>query len=123
MKSGFNHHLLTVLAGILLALVIVNIVLNTGNLERQQEVNNRQVYIQQAQQLDALYREMVKAIADLSVSRNDAQLRDLLAGQGLTVNPNPKPAEEGSPREGVEPKERPSRNVPSARDRETRPSR
>jgi hypothetical protein len=51
--------------------------------------SERAQYIQQSTQLETLYREMVKALADLSVRNNDRELRDMLAKQGITVSANP----------------------------------
>jgi hypothetical protein len=52
-------------------------------------VNSRQQFIQQSIQLEGLYREMVKALADLSAKNNDVQLRDLLKTHGITFTVNP----------------------------------
>jgi len=60
-------------------------VLFLGNRGGQIEVNSRQQYIQQSIQLEGLYREIVKALADLSIKNNDKQIRDMLASQGITV--------------------------------------
>ena len=54
--------------------------------------------------LEPLYREMVKALADLSIRNNDVQLRELLAKQGITVpsnaafGPNAPPGNAAAPR-------------------------
>jgi ABC-type transport system involved in cytochrome bd biosynthesis fused ATPase/permease subunit len=76
---------LTAVGALTLVLVIVNAVLFLGNRSSQLEVNNRQQYVQQSVQLEGLYREIVKALADLSVKNNDKQIRDMLASQGITV--------------------------------------
>ncbi len=44
--------------------------------------------VQRAVQLEPLYRDIVKALADLSVRNQDKALSDLLASQGITVNAN-----------------------------------
>ena len=67
------------------------------NRQAQAEVNARGQYIQQSAQLEPLYREMVKALADFSVRNNDLQLRELLAKQGITVSANPPTANAPSP--------------------------
>lgn len=80
------------LSGILLILVLINIWFYSGNVDRQQEVNRQQAIIQQNQQYEALYRDMVKVLADLATSKGDDQLRTLLASQGITLNTEKSPA-------------------------------
>ena len=49
------------------------------------EVINRQQYVHQSIQLEGLYREIVRALTDLSVKNNDKQIADMLASQGITI--------------------------------------
>ena len=81
--------ILTALAAIALLLAIVNMVVFSQNRAAQAEVGGRSQYIQQAAQLEPLYREMVKALADLAVRNNDAELRDMLTKQGITLTASP----------------------------------
>lgn len=81
--------ILTALAAIALLLAIVNMVVFSQNRAAQAEVSGRSQYIQQAAQLEPLYREMVKALADLAVRNNDAELRDMLTKQGITLTASP----------------------------------
>jgi len=76
-------------AAVCLVLAVVNMVLLTGNRARQAEVNERAQFIQQSIQLEGLYRDMARALGDLAVRNNDNALRDLLAGEGFTLAPNP----------------------------------
>lgn len=85
MLKKWEFRFLTAVAGLTLLLVIVNAVLFLGNRSSQIEVNSRQQYIQQSIQLEGLYREIVKALADLSIKNNDRQISDMLASQGITV--------------------------------------
>ncbi len=84
--------ILTLLAALGLLLAVGNMVMFGQNRQAQAEVNSRAQYIQQSAQLEPLYREIVKALADLSVRNNDGELRELLAKQGITVPANPPPA-------------------------------
>ena len=68
-----------------------------GNRAAQAEVSSRAQYVQQTAQLEPLYREMVKALADLSVRNNDVQLREMLAKQGITLSANPPAAAAPAP--------------------------
>lgn len=79
--------LLTLLAAAGVVLVFCNMLLFTQNRATQAEAASRAQYIQQSAQLENLYREMVKALADLSVRNSDSDLRDMLAKQGITMNP------------------------------------
>lgn len=56
------------------------------NRTSQAELARRTQYIQQSVQLESLYRDIVKALADLSIRNQDKALGDLLASQGITVN-------------------------------------
>jgi uncharacterized membrane protein YidH (DUF202 family) len=80
---------LTALALLAAAFAIANIVLFESNRATQAEVNSRQQFIQQSIQLQALYTEMVKALAELSVRNQDAQLGDLLGSLGISVSFTP----------------------------------
>lgn len=88
--------ILTGLALAAAALAITNMVLFEGNRAAQAEVNARQQYIQQSIQLQGLYTEMVKALAELSVRNQDAQLGNLLGSLGISVSFTPKPAAAGA---------------------------
>ena len=82
---------------------LANMVMFSQNRAAQAEVSGRAQYVQQAAQLEPLYREMVKALGELTVRNNDVQLRDMLAKQGITVSVNPAaPAAPGPP--AAEPK-------------------
>ena len=86
-KSEF--WILTALAVIGAALAITNMMLFQGNRAAQNEIAGRQQYVAQSVQLEGLYREIVKALADLSVKAQDNELRTLLAGQGITISVTP----------------------------------
>ena len=87
-----EYWILTAPAAIGLVLALTNMAIVGQNRQARDEVNARAQYIQQSAQLEPLYREIVKALADLSVRNNDVQLRELLAKQGITVSANPAPA-------------------------------
>lgn len=86
MLKKWEFRFLTAVGVVTLLLVIVNAGLFLGNRSSQIEVNNRQQYVQQSIQLEGLYREIVKALADLSIKNNDKQIKDMLASQGITVS-------------------------------------
>jgi type VI protein secretion system component VasK len=76
--------LLSGLGAIALVLAITTIVLFNGNRSAQNEFTTRAQYIQQSLQLEPVYQGLIRSLAELSANRNDAQLRDLLAAQGIT---------------------------------------
>ena len=82
----------------LLCAAAVASILTLGSMNRgvQAEVNARQQYVQQSVQLETLYREIVRALAELGARNNDAQVRDMLARHGITYTANP-PAAAASP--------------------------
>jgi hypothetical protein len=66
-------------------LVLVNIALFSSNRGLQREVNERAQYIQQSVQLQGLYQQLVRALADLSIRNQDDQLRAILSKEGINV--------------------------------------
>ena len=81
-----------VLAGVAilgLILVAVNIRLVVLNRDSQASISSRTQYLQQSVQLQNLYQEIVKAIADLAVRNKDEQLRDLLSHNGMSISTTP----------------------------------
>jgi hypothetical protein len=95
---------LTALSAVGVVLVLVNMVLFGQNRQAQAEIQGRAQFIQQGVQVQPLYQEMVKALADLSVRNNDTELREMLAKQGITVssnaNPSPSDAPPAEPKKG-----------------------
>ena len=98
MLKTWEFWTLTLIALLAAIFAGANMVLFTGNRATQAEVAGRQDYIQKSVQFEGLYREMVKAIADLSVRNQDQDLRNLLAKHGITVTlPPPAPAAAPAP--------------------------
>jgi hypothetical protein len=94
---GTRQFSLLVGLGVLaLLLAIGNAVVFSGNRDAQVELSARQQYLQQTVGLEALYRDMVKALAELGVKNNDPQLLQMLGAQGINVSVNP-PAATASP--------------------------
>lgn len=95
MLSKRQYWILTAVTALALATVVVNMGLFRGNLATQAEIAGRAQFVQQSAQLEVLHREMVRALAELSARNNDADLRELLAAQGITFSVNPAPAQAG----------------------------
>jgi predicted Holliday junction resolvase-like endonuclease len=85
MKRG--NIFLTLLAVLVLLLVIVNILLMAGNQSLQASVNQRQQYIAETIQLEALNRQVIGVLAEMALKTNDGQLKELLASVGINLSP------------------------------------
>jgi len=97
MLKSWQYTVLNAIGALALLLVLFNAVLFTKNRDLQQQVNARQQYLQQTTALEGLYRDIVKALAELAVSNNDTQLLQMLASQGLNVSVNNAPAPASPP--------------------------
>lgn len=91
MLKAWEFWTLTLVALAAAALAAADMMMFTQNRAIQAEAAGRAQYVQQSVQLEGLYREIVKALADLSVRNQDTALRDLLAAQGITVNSGVQP--------------------------------
>jgi hypothetical protein len=93
MLNRWQFNVVIFLAAVTLVLVIGNMVLFSRNRMQQQEISDRQLYIQQTAQLEGLYQQLIRAIAELSARNNDAALGAVLGRQGITfsVTPNAQP--------------------------------
>ncbi len=89
--------LLTVIGAAAICLAILNGILFVSNRSLQTTVSNRQQFVLQSVQLETLYREMIKTLADLSARNNDEELRNLLKNHGITFTVNP-PAPPSAPK-------------------------
>ena len=81
---------LTPLAVLILILVLVNVLLTLGNQSLRQQLAQRQQLINQSIQMEAIHREIVTGIATIAVKTNDAELKNLLASQGVNLGGDPK---------------------------------
>jgi len=75
------------LAALAMMLVVASMVLTLLNRSSQEAVGARQQFIAQSVQLEGLNRELVKAVAQLSI-KGDEQLKALLAAHGISVSVN-----------------------------------
>ena len=82
----------TILASLAFLLVVVNIIFALGNQTLQGEVSERQQFISQSIQLEALNRQVINVLAAMAVKTNDEQLKNLLASSGVNLGTNPEPA-------------------------------
>jgi len=99
LKSG-EFLVLTAVGALALLATLANIGLVRSNRALQADANGRAQFVQQTVQLQGLYQEIVKAIADLSVRNKDEALKDVLTQEGITVSINPTADGAGSPAKG-----------------------
>lgn len=85
MLARWQSNTLIALGALSLLLTAANATLFTLNRESQAEIAQRQQFIQQSVALESLYREIVKALAELGARNNDRGLLAILAAQGLNV--------------------------------------
>jgi uncharacterized protein YpmS len=98
MLKAWQYGTLSALALLALVLVIVNVALFSSNRTAQADVAGRQQFIQQSVQLETLYQQLVRSLAELSAKNNDAQLKSVLAAQGITFSIAPNDASSASTR-------------------------
>jgi hypothetical protein len=70
-----------------LVLLVADISLVNGNRSLQEKIAERQVTIQRGGTLAQINQALVQMLAEASVKNNDADIRNLLAEQGITVKP------------------------------------
>lgn len=79
----------TVLGALCLVLATVNVTLSSMNRGLQGDIALRQQYVQQSVQLEGLYKEIVRALAELGARNNDQDVRALLGQHGISYTVNP----------------------------------
>lgn len=89
MLTRFQFGALLALGIAALALVFANIFMTMRAREAQVELAERQQFIQQSVALENLYREIVKALAELGTKAGDRQLLEVLTSQGINVTFQP----------------------------------
>jgi len=81
---------LTPLAALILILALVNVLLNLANQSIRMQLAERQQFVNQSMQMEALYREVMQALAAVTMKNNDPELKSLLASQGVNLDGEPK---------------------------------
>ncbi len=97
MLTRTQYLTLVVLAALALLLVVANGIVFSLNRGVQTEVNARQQFVQQSVQLEDLYREIVKALAELGVKNGDQQIVQMLSAQGINVSVTNSPPPAATP--------------------------
>ncbi|MDO9094935.1 MAG: hypothetical protein Q7U99_20145 [Rubrivivax sp.] len=90
--SRLQFWLATALGALCLVLALANITLASMNRGLQGDIGARQQFVQQSVQLEGLYREIIRALAELGARHNDQDVRALLQRHGITYTVNPQAA-------------------------------
>ena len=85
--EGWTYRIVLALSGISLILVVVYLILIEQNRGVQAEVNQRQQFINQSIQFGRVNEALIRALASAAVGDKDGKLRDLLAQNGIAINP------------------------------------
>lgn len=84
--NRLQHLSTTLLALLALAAAASSIGLAQHNNALRRDLAEQQQFVQQSVPLESLYREMVRALAELSARHGDESLRALLQRHGITYN-------------------------------------
>ena len=96
MLKNVQFWLLTVLGAMCVVVVAVNMLLASNNQALRLRVNERAQLISESTPVASLYRQIVQALAQLSVRDHDPRLQAVLARQGLHVTVRPASAPTGT---------------------------
>ena len=94
--SKTQYWIANVVGAACLAMLAAQLTLVSMNRGLRGDIELRQQYVQQSVQLEGLYREIARALAELGARNNDSQVRDMLARHGITYTAN-------APAQGAQP--------------------
>ena len=83
-----QHYTVTLIAAACFAAMLASITLGYNNAKARAEVNQRQQFVQQSVQLEGLYKEIVRALAELGARNNDGDVKAMLQKNGITYTAN-----------------------------------
>jgi hypothetical protein len=87
--SGAKYGVAIALGVCCLLLALANVTLGSMNRGLQGEIGVRQQYVQQSVQLEGLYREIIRGLAELGARNNDQDVRAMLQRHGISYSVNP----------------------------------
>lgn len=92
-----RYWILTLIAAASFMAMLVNIAFGVANGNARTDVNQRQQFVQQSVQLEGLYKDIVRSLAELGARNNDGDVKALLQKHGITYNVNPPAATAPAP--------------------------
>ena len=87
LTDGWVYRIVLALSGITFVLVVVYLFLVQQNRSVQAEVNQRQQFINQSIQLGRINDTLIRALGAAAADGKDDKLREVLAENGITINP------------------------------------
>ena len=87
--NRLQFSLVTTLGALCLLLAGTNVTLSSLNRGTQGDIGLRQQYVQQSVQLEGLYKEIIRALAELGARNNDQDVRALLQRHGISYTVTP----------------------------------
>jgi hypothetical protein len=89
-----QYWIVTAIAAACFATMAANVTLGYTNGAARNDVNLRQQFVQQSIQLEGLYKEIIRALAELGARNNDNDVKAMLQKHGITYNVNaPQPGQ------------------------------
>ncbi len=82
--NRLQYRMACALGATCLVLMLSNVALATANKSMQSEVALRQQFVQQSVQLEGLYREIARALAELGQRNNDSDVKAMLERNGIS---------------------------------------
>ena len=85
--GGWGYRVVLALSGITLILVLAYLSISQQNRSVQAEIEQRQQFINQSMQFGRVNEALIRVMASVAVNDKDDKLRDLLAKNGIKINP------------------------------------
>ena len=86
--SKVQYWVVTVIGAVCCAAMLASVTLGYNNANARAEVNQRQQFVQQSVQLEGLYKEIVRALAEMGARNNDGDVKAMLQKNGITYTAN-----------------------------------
>lgn len=87
--TRIQYWTVTIIAAACFAAMLASITLGYNNGAARADVSQRQQFVQQSVQLEGLYTEIIRALAELAARNNDGDVKALLQKHGITYSANP----------------------------------
>jgi hypothetical protein len=83
-----QYWLVTAIAAACCMAMLASVTLGSNNARARTDVNQRQQFVQQSVQLEGLYKEIVRALAEMGARNNDSDVKAMLQKNGITYTAN-----------------------------------
>ena len=84
-----QYRVVTAIAAACFLAMLANIGLGLANGAARIDVDQRQQFVQQSIQLESLYKEIVRSLAEMGARNNDGDVKAMLQKHGITYNVTP----------------------------------